>query len=579
MTARRPSALVVALSLLVACSDRAGPGDRAPEDAADEPSRIRFREVLADSGIDFVDTHGRVGMAKEHLAESMGGGAGLIDYDADGDLDLFLAGGDPWEGGALGEAAPGRLYRNDGGFRFVDVTATARVGVRREATAVAVGDVDADGFDDLFVAAHGPNVLFTNAGDGTFADVSRAAGVDDDRYATAAAFGDFDGDADLDLFVGNYYVWDAAAVALSAEGGSFRGHAVMAGPRGFIGEADVLYANRGEGGSLRFEDVTVAAGLGGSRSFALGAVTVDVDEDGDLDLYVANDSEANSLFVNDGAMRFEDRAVLVGVALDAMGRAQAGMGVTARDLDGDGAVDLFMTNFSHDTNTVYRNLGGGYFEDATRRCGLANTSYLPLGFGCVAFDPDLDGDLDLAIANGHVFPVMDEYDMSSPYAQPNQIFENVDGRFREDEAALAPAAAVSRGMVRGDLDGDGREDLVITDLNGPPSVLRNESDAGGVVVVRLVGARSNRNAIGARVNAELESGRRLERHVVGGASYMSASTYDVFLGLGEEGALKSLTVTWPDGAEQAVAPPAAGSRIVVVEGEAAPRVEALTPRR
>ncbi|MFG0318096.1 MAG: CRTAC1 family protein [Planctomycetota bacterium JB042] len=583
LRARASAAVVVAVTAASCGSERAPDGGEGEAAAPAAPVTMRFAERREGSGVGFVDAHGREGRAKRHLPESMGGGVGLIDHDADGDLDLFLAGGDRWTDGERGDAQSSRLYRNDGAFRYRDVSDETGASVRRDATAVAVGDVDADGFDDLFVAAHGPNVLLRNRGDGAFEDRSRDAGVDDDRYAAAAAFGDFDGDGDLDLYVGNYFVWDEAAVRLSEEGGSFRGHPVMAGPRGFVGAPDVLYANRSaDSGDLRFDDVTEAAGLSGSRSFALGAVVCDLDDDGDVDLYVANDSEPNALFVNDGAMRFEERALPAGAALSAVGQAQAGMGIVAQDLDGDERADLFLTNFSHDTNTFYRNLGDLRFEDVTRRAGLATLSYLPLGFGVVAVDADLDGDHDLAVANGHVFPSMDVHPANSRYAQPDQLLENLgDGRLREVDAPFGPsrAPAVSRGLAHGDLDGDGREDLVITTLNGSPSLLRNETEGGRCVVVRLVGTASHPNAIGARVEADLDGpagARRLVRRVVGGGSYMSASSRDLVFGLGARATVRSLRVRWPSGAVQSVSSPPPGHLVVVTEGVETP---ALAPLR
>jgi len=548
------------------------------EPARDEPVRPRFTERLGGSGIDFLDSHGRVGTAKQHLIETLGGGVAMFDFDADGDLDLFFTNGDPRDGSDTGAS---RLFRNDGAFSFSDVTEAAGLGRRHDATGVAVGDVDNDGYDDLFVTAYGANVLYRNRGDGRFEDVSEAAGIDHEGYASSAAFADLDGDGDLDLFVCNYLIWDAATIELSLKGGTFHEARVIAGPRGFTGAPDVLYRNRfADSGELRFDDVTADAGLGASRSFALGVVAVDFDDDGDVDLYVANDSKANSLFVNDGAMHFEDRAMNSGAALDHSGNAQAGMGVDCRDVDGDGLGDFFLTNFSHDYNTLYRNLGGSFFEDASKRVGLVEPSFLSLGFGCVLFDADLDGDQDIAVANGHVFPNIGDTPLNTTYEQPNQLFENVDGqtlRAIESPWVTDRADEVSRGLARGDLDGDGREDLVFTQLNGPPSLLRNETDGGHAVVLRLVGSVSNRNAIGARLAVEVEGSAPRVYRVLGGGSYLSAGSRDVVIGLAAAASCHVI-VRWPSGSESSIGEIAAGTLVTVEEGSGEVSVEALEPR-
>lgn len=564
-------------AFVLAASLACGGADTAPSTPDEAPvSQISYGDVTEESGVRFLDTHGRPGTDKRYLFETIGGGVALFDQDGDGDLDMFLAGGDPQDGTG---PAPSRLFANRGDARFDDVTEALALDLRRDATGLAVGDVDDDGDEDLYVGAYGVNALLENRGS-TLVDVATQAGVDHPGYASAVLFADFDGDGDLDLFVGNYVEWNEHALALSAEGGNYRGHMVIAGPRGLHGAADVLFENVGFGPEgVRFRDVTESAGLGESRSFALGAVAADVTGDGRIDLYVANDSEPNSLFENQGGMRFVDVGVVSGSALDASGQAQAGMGVDAGDADGDGDLDLFVTNFSHDHNTYYEQHGPGRFSDMSRRAGLFQPSYLHLGFGCTFTDADLDGDLDLVVANGHVFAVLDDTPLNTTYAQVNQVFENLsDGEFREVPAPwVGPGhpTLVSRGLARGDLDGDGREDLVVTNLNGPVTVLRNRTPTPPGMVLELRGVRSGARAVGAKVEVELKSGRRIVRHVCAGGSFQSASCRRIVLGVPRGETVRRIHVHWPWGKRQVFDGPPLGHLALLVEGERDVQLEPL----
>lgn len=519
----------------------------------------------------FVDRHGRVGLEKRSITEVNGGGVGLFDLEGDGDLDLFFAQGDPQDGGG---PRPSQVFRNDGEFRFEDVTTACGLALAIDACGVAVGDVDEDGDDDLYVTAIGDDALLRND-DGKLVRVDGAAGASDPLWSTSACLCDLDGDGDLDLYVCNYLALDATAERLTLEGSTFRGMPVLAGPLGFNAVPDRLYRNRlREDGTLRFEPIDVEAI--GPPAFALGVLAFDADGDRDLDLYVANDSQPNQLMRNDGDLKFVDVGLEAGVALGAAGNAQAGMGVAAGDLDGDLVDDLFVTNFSHDTNTLYRGLGDAAFKDASRTSGLGPPSFAHLGFGCAFVDADLDGALDVVIANGHVYPNVESSALQTTYRQPLTAFANDGrGRFELFGAAFATAPCVGRGLAVGDLDRDGAQDLVVTRLDEAPLMLRNANATTPRIVVRLIGApRSGRDAIGARVTLGLEDGTRRVRSIVGGGSFQSASARDLVFGLRENDAHVTLTVLWPSGATRTI-PSEPWTRLTLTEGEDAIEREAL----
>ena len=511
----------------------------------------------------FLDRHGRDGVAKRSITEVNGGGVGLFDLDGDGDLDLFFAQGDPLDGEGPRRS---QVFRNDGAFAFVDVTEACGLDLTIDACGVAVGDVDEDGDDDVYVTAIGDDALLRNDG-GTLVRVANAAGASDDHWSTSAAFADLDGDGDLDLYTCNYLALDATATQLTREGATFRGMPVLAGPLGFNGVPDRLYRNRlREDGTLRFEAIDDAKL--GPPAFSLGVIAFDADGDRDLDLYVANDSQPNRLLRNDGALSFVDVGLEAGVALGAAGNAQAGMGVAAGDVDGDQVDDLFVTNFSHDTNTLYRGLGDGAFKDASRTSGLGPPSFALLGFGCAFVDADLDGALDVVIANGHVYPNVEASPLQTTYRQPLTAFANDGrGRFRLRADAFPIDPCVGRGLAVGDLDGDGAEDLVITRLNEAPLVLRNTNADTPRVAVRLIGSvRSGRNAIGARITSTPKDGPSQVRSIVGGASFQSASSRELVFGLRDPQAAVELVVDWPSGSSTRVtARP--GLRLTLTEGE------------
>jgi hypothetical protein len=503
----------------------------------------------------FVDVAARAGLVhpvqagpaeKTHIRESMGQGACWIDYDGDGDPDLFLANGArrvlPDYAGREELHRPWRLYRNRGG-RFEEVTARAGLDVPAWALGCAVGDVNADGFDDLFVTtAAGPNRLFVNAGDGRFVDRTAAAGVGARQLSASAAFGDLDGDADLDLFVTTYLDESRPPDPVGCR---WKGAPVMCGPHGFPELPDLLYENDGTG---TFREVGREAGVAAHTGYGLGVVLLDADDDGDLDPFVANDSSPNHLFVNQGGGRFIEDGFAAGVALSESGATQAGMGVEAADLDGDGRADLVVTNFSDDVHNFYRNQGG-WFTDWSGRSGLAAASFSRLGWAVLAEDFDLDGDLDLFFANGHVFPQADEVDPATGFRQPVQVLWNDGaGGFSEEPSPFSENLPVSgRGAAVADFDDDLDPDVLVVRDGEPPLLLQNSVPAEDAPRLRVLlrGRPGNPNGLGARLELEA-SGRVQVRHVLANRGYLSASEPTATFGLGQA-AEAELTVSWPGG--------------------------------
>ena len=510
---------------------------------------IPFDEVAESVGLDFVHDNGRQGAY--HLIEIMGSGVGLLDYDADGDLDVYLvqSGPLPQGQGPRPESARDRLYRNDvasdgNGLRFTDVTVASGLDARGYGMGVATGDYDGDGHVDLYVTNFGPNQLWRNQGDGTFKDVTAETGADDPRWSVSAAFFDANDDGRLDLYVGNYVDF---TFATSKE--CFNKVRDYCSPLSYHPVPDRLLANLGDG---RFRDVTAPSQLARAYGNALGVVSADFNGDDRIDLYVANDGVANQLWMNRGNGRFEDFALMGGAALNDQGAAEAGMGVSAADFDGDGDEDLFMTHLRGETNTVYRNDGTGSFVDDTIRTGLGPGSKPSTGFGTSFFDYDNDGWLDVLAVNGAVTVIEalvargEDY----PYPERNQLFRNDGGRgyVEVDGGPSFAQAEISRGAAFGDLDNDGDVDVVISNNAGPVRLLLNRGDGGSWIGldVRLP---SGAPALGARVELLLSDGRRLVRRVRSDGSYASAQDPRLLVGLGRSGGPVGVTVRPPGGVE------------------------------
>ena len=527
----------LALVLLGSCTEAAG---------------IRFTDVTATSGIDFETTFGEEPATQ--ILEVKGGGLALLDYDEDGDLDLFVPNGATM---VHPEQGPGcRLFENLGQLRFRDVTRAAGLAFERWGAGVAVADYDRDGYDDLYVACYGRNALLRNGGDGTFEDVTEEAGVGGDAWSVAPAFGDLDGDGDLDLYVANYLEFDIEHPPAPS---TFKQAPVFTGPRGLPATQDDLYENLGDG---RFREVSEQAGCrAGPAGYGLGAVILDFDRDGKQDIYVGNDSTPNFLFRGQGGMRFEEVGLECGLAVNLYGSAQSTMGIAIADVSGNGYPDVFTSNFSNDTNTLHVNQEGRYYDDKSARYGLGMVAFPYVGWACGFYDFDHDGDEDLLVFNGHVYPNATCEAMDAEFDQRPLLFAREGDRFRlveEQEAgAWLGEAHCDRGAVFGDLDGDGDVDVVVLELNGPLRVLRNDCDAPGWLIVELEPA-----APGSRV--EVSAGAWTQtRWIYSGGSFASASAQVAHFGLPRGCTEVEVLVTWPDGLQRRIPSVAADQRLVL----------------
>jgi hypothetical protein len=556
------SAAVFALAL-AACGDAKEPaapaerGEPAATDTPELPSAALFRDVSATCGIDFAHAQGGVG--NRELPETMGGGVALLDFDGDGDFDVFFSqsgalrakAGEPDDLSSRADA----LFANDGSARFERVPDAAGAAGASYGQGSAVGDFDGDGRDDLLALNWGPNTLWRNAG-GRFEDASRAAGIsDEDAWSVSAAFFDAEGDGDLDLYVVNYLAsppgsYEDPRINPGAPG-PFRAYAH---PDRFYALPDRYYQNDGAG---RLVEASEVSGLAVVPGKGLGVLATDVDLDGFPELYVANDSTPNFLFWNRGDGTFEERGPRSGTAFNDYGRTEAGMGVDAADVDGDLDLDLFVTNLDLETNTLYLNESGAsasaMHRDRTNAAGLAEPSRLRVGFGALFLDADRDGDQDLVVVNGHVIDNVESVADNRLYAQPNQLYLN-DGpaRFRVAPDALVPGferRTVSRGSALGDLDGDGAPDLVVGNNGGAPQVFLGTPPTGARwLALALEGAPGNRRGLGAKVTLELDDGRALLRTVEAARSYGSASEPAVFTGL--PAPVRAVQILWPGGTRE-----------------------------
>jgi enediyne biosynthesis protein E4 len=530
---------------------------------------IKFVDVAAEAGVTVLNVSG--GVSKDYIIDENGNGAAWFDFDNDGDLDLLIVNGSTRENMKNGGDLLATLYRNDGKGHFTDVTAASGLTARGWGMGTCVADYDNNGFEDVYLTtALGPNVLYHNNGNGTFTDVTRQAGVGDTRWSTGCAFGDYDRDGFVDLYVANYLAFDERKIARRGETPNCRFMTVdvPCGPKGLVGEPDVLYHNNGHGG---FTDVTQAAGIKDPGYYGFGVLFSDLDNDGWPDIYVANDSTPHLLFHNNHNGTFSENGLAAGVALSGDGREQAGMGVDAGDYDGDGYLDLVVTNFSHDYTTLYENNALGFFTDASYATGIARGAGRYMGWGVGFIDVDNNGLLDLLIANGHIYPEVDRHGLGTRYLQRKQLFKNLGNkRFQEITDQAGGGLLIeksSRGAAFGDYDDDGDIDVLVVNLNDRPTLLRNDTVSGNHwITIRLVGTKSNRDAIGARIELAA-AGRKQTAEVRSGASYISDNDRRAHFGLGSADRIDQVLIRWPSGLVETVKDLAVDRFYIVREGQ------------
>ena len=535
-------------------------GAPAPPDAPP-----RFTNIAPADGLDFIHVNG--GTPERHLLEIMGSGGLFFDYDEDGWVDVFLVDGGSLVDRKIDATARDRLYKNQGDGTFQDVSASSGIVHAAYGMGACAADYDNDGWTDLYVTSIGPNRLYHNDRGKRFNDVTARAGVAGSFvFSTSCAFVDVDRDGDVDLFVVNYV--DARIDNNAYCGDTAKKVRIYCHPLNFAPLQSVLYRNNGNGS---FTDVSREAGIAAQKGNGLGVVAGDYDDDGLPDIFVANDTTPNFLYHNEGRGTFKEVALLSGVAVASDGRPRAGMGTDFGDYDGDGDLDLFVTNHELEAHTLFRNLGKGLFEDATFTSGVGPPTLPFVGFGAAFLDVDNDADLDLAIVNGHVMNSPSHFRPGAKEAQRNLLLQNVGGgRFREVSRQAGPGFEienVSRTLAAADVDNDGDLDLLVTNNSGIADLLRNGGTTGSQsLLVRLVGTSSNRNAIGARLRLTA-GGRTQVRDVRAGSSYLGQHDLRVHFGLGGAASIDRLEIRWPNGQMETVSGAAANQIVTVTEGK------------
>jgi hypothetical protein len=542
--------------------------------------RPRYGEGEGDFAFAFVDVARPAGLLepiiyggleqKRFIIETNGCGVAFIDYDNDGYLDILLLNGSRLEPFPKGKEPAIKLYRSNRAGSFIDVSARSGLASTGWASGICLGDYDGDGYDDLFVTYWGRNVLYRNNGNGTFKDVTQKARLDAKvvRWGSGSTFIDYDRDGDLDLFVANYLKFDLKTAAEPGKSPNcmWKGIPVNCGPKGLPTDTNLFYRNNGDG---TFTDVSDASGVSKVNGrYPMTAVVTDFNDDGWPDIYVACDSTASILYRNNTDGTFTDVALETGSAYNEDGRAQAGMGVAIGDYDGDGYLDIFKTHFADDLPVLYRNTGRGFFEDASRAAGFDHTRFVQWGTGLADFDND--GWLDILTVTGNVYPEVEKHFKEYPHRSPRLVYQNLrNGRFKDVSAHCGPGAITphsSRGCAFGDFDNDGDPDVLVMNMNEPPSLLRNDCVAGNNwLELKLIGTKSNRTAIGARVR--LKTGARLQvREVVSQSSYYSHSDLRLHFGLGRNKRIDQIELRWPNGQTEIIKDVAANQIVVIKEG-------------
>jgi hypothetical protein len=519
-------------------------------------SKFWFVDVAAQTGLTSVLHAGRSG--KDHLLDSAGSGVAFLDYDGDARLDIYLVNAWLLDGSKVVERGRNSLYRGRPDGTFEDVTERARVsGEGQWGSAISVADSDADGKPDLFVTNFGPNILYRNRGDGTFENVTAKVGLESPGWNTGAAFFDADSDGDLDLYVCSYIDCTLDEVLHAKRTLDWKGKAKVAfGPFGLEGAPDHFF--RSERGA-HFIDATAASGFADrGLAFGFAAQAADFDGDDDLDLYVANDSDGNYLYRNEGNGTFKEVGIMSGCSLDGNGRSQASMGVAVANVAGEGPLDVYVTNFSEDFSTLFRAMGGGLFEDASKETGIGPITYMPMSWGTAFGDFDNDGDLDLVEANGHIYPQIDAHPkIVGTYRQRNTLMENggrdASPQFRDVTAQAGPGFQIvesSRGLATGDYDNDGDLDILISNLDAPPTLLRNDSAGGSWLTVTCVIPKGPSPPIGTTITLKAK-GTVQRRDIASNGSFLSSHDPRAHFGLGSIAIVDEIDVRWPDGTHTA----------------------------